>query len=350
MYEVVDADFHFSEDIKSLSKRFDEPWWTRLKEGGAYTASRFYPTSTGDSRVGGRIQRDHHPGPMGEDEIMDGMEKLGIDSILALSEVMLSMHGMHAADDRSIIMANGVADYLVENILDPENGIYSAIPVPLQEPEEGVEIIERVGDERGFVGIYLLSSARDPPLGHHKYDPLYEKAESEDLPVIFHASGSSLDDFHREGFGKFVSTHTLGFMESNLENMTSMLIQGLPEKFPDLDMVMLESGLFWIPALMYRLDAEYMKRPSEAPLLEKRPSKYMKERFYYGTQPIERPDNMEHLKHVMEMIGGPDQILFASDYPHWDFDHPRTITELPFLSEKQKAKILSRNAEEVFGL
>jgi len=33
-----------------------------------------------------------------------------------------------------------------------------------------------------------------------------------------------------------------------------------------------ESGLAWLPFIMQRLDAEYMMRPSEAPLLKRLPS------------------------------------------------------------------------------
>jgi uncharacterized protein len=43
-------------------------------------------------------------------------------------------------------------------------------------------------------------------------------------------------------------------------------------------------------------------------------------------------------------------VLFASDWPHWDFDLPTTITNLPFLSEQAKRNILGLNVARVFGL
>jgi len=51
----------------------------------------------------------------------------------------------------------------------------------------------------------------------------------------------------------------------------------------------------------------------------------------------------------MEAINADTQLLFASDWPHWDFDLPRTITNLPFLSEQAKRNILGLNAARAFG-
>jgi hypothetical protein len=44
------------------------------------------------------------------------------------------------------------------------------------------------------------------------------------------------------------------------------------------------------------------------------------------------------------------QLLFASDWPHWDFDLPNSITTLPFLSEEAKRNILGLNAARLFNL
>src|SRR5262249_8952842 len=51
-----------------------------------------------------------------------------------------------------------------------------------------------------------------------------------------------------------------------------------------------------------------------------------------------------------EMINAETQLLYASDYPHWDFDVPSRIWDLPFLSEKAKHNILGGNAARLFKL
>ena len=49
------------------------------------------------------------------------------------------------------------------------------------------------------------------------------------------------------------------------------------------------------------------------------------------------------------MISAETQLMYASDYPHWDMDLPSTIYDLPFLSEQAKRNILGLNAARAFG-
>jgi predicted TIM-barrel fold metal-dependent hydrolase len=72
--------------------------------------------------------------------------------------------------------------------------------------------------------------------------------------------------------------------------------------------------------------------------------------FYYSSQPMEMPDDLDDLKHTFKMINAKTQLLYSSDYPHWDFDLPSTIYDLPFLDEQAKRNILGENAARLFNL
>jgi hypothetical protein len=56
------------------------------------------------------------------------------------------------------------------------------------------------------------------------------------------------------------------------------------------------------------------------------------------------------LEQTFRMMKAETQLLYSSDYPHWDFDLPSTIYDLPFLSEQGKRNILGANAMRVFDL
>jgi predicted TIM-barrel fold metal-dependent hydrolase len=82
--------------------------------------------------------------------------------------------------------------------------------------------------------------------------------------------------------------------------------------------------------------------------LKKKPSEYMRD-MYFSSQPMEMSD-MDALERTFRMINAETQLLYSSDYPHWDFDLPSTIYDLPFLNEQAKRNILGGNAIRLFGL
>src|SRR5690606_28121954 len=90
-------------------------------------------------------------------------------------------------------------------------------------------------------------------------------------------------------------------------------------------------------------------RQSECPALKRLPSEYMREMFY-TSQPMEMVNNREALELTFKMINAETQLLYSSDYPHWDMDLPAVIWDLPFLSEQARRQILGLNAKRVFNL
>ena len=71
--------------------------------------------------------------------------------------------------------------------------------------------------------------------------------------------------------------------------------------------------------------------------------------MYYSSQPMEIQD-MQALEVTFRMMNAETQLMYSSDYPHWDFDLPSTISDLPFLTEKAKHNILGGTAARLFKL
>ena len=110
--------------------------------------------------------------------------------------------------------------------------------------------------------------------------------------------------------------------------------------------MLIEAGFAWMPSLGWRLDKTWKRMKDEAPHLRKAPSEYLREHFWVSTQPMEEPEEPEHLIDVMNWIGW-DKIMFASDYPHWDFDDPFTALP-PSLNEARRNMIFSGNAKALY--
>jgi predicted TIM-barrel fold metal-dependent hydrolase len=144
------------------------------------------------------------------------------------------------------------------------------------------------------------------------------------------------------------AVQALGVPHSNMVHMTNWLISGMPERFPKLKVLWLESGVAWAHYLMQRLDNMYMLRVSEAPLLKEKPSHYMR-RMFYCSQPLERPEDDTALEVAFRAINAETQLVWGSNFPSHQFDVPATIWDLPFLSEPVKKAILGGNAMRLFN-
>ncbi|HUI14989.1 MAG TPA: amidohydrolase family protein, partial [Xanthobacteraceae bacterium] len=232
-------------------------------------------------------------------------------------------------------------------VLAQDPRIKSMLYLPFYDPEATFKTISEFGDRKGVVG-FMVTATHFRPNYDNAYMKSYAALQERGLPLGFHAA-IPWSDPAVQLCNRFIGMHALGFTWSNMLQMTNWITNGLPERFPRLKTVWIESGLAWIPFLMQRLDNEFMMRTSDCALLKRLPSDYMRE-MYYTSQPMEMVGNMSMLQETFKMIAAETQLVYASDYPHWDMDLPSTIYDLPFLSLQAKKNILGENARKLFKL
>jgi uncharacterized protein len=273
------------------------------------------------------------------------MDSMGIDYMVVFPTPMLVL-GMHPQAEVEVIIGNAFNKWLTEEVLPQEPRMKAMLYLPFNHPEACVKAVEMYADNPSVIG-FSVTSTRFRAVNHDSYMPLYSAIQASGKPLSFH-SGFHWGDQSMQQCNRFISMHAISFVYYNIIHMTNWIINGMPERFPKLKVIWIESGLAWIPFLMQRLDSEYMMRSSEAPLLKRKPSDYMRD-MYYSSQPLER-SNIELTEATMKAMNADTQLLFASDWPHWDFDLPNSITTLPFLDEQAKRNILGLNAARLFNL
>lgn len=365
-FPIIDVDSHHYED-----RRWDEiipyieddqirDWAKAMTErSGKAAATTITTAQVGNQEVSGRILRAGRNQLAGHQDLsaeerkhddvrrmLWAMDMMGIDHTIMFPTPMLHL-SLHPAAEVEVALARAYTRWLTEELLSQDDRIKTLAYLPFNDPEASLRMIEEFGDAPGVVG-FMVTSIRYRPVHANEYAPVYAALEERGLPLAFHAAYN----WHEQSMtqlNKFISAHALGFSFCNIIHMTNMIVNGIPERFPRLKLLWVESGLAWIPFLMQRLDNEYLMRTSECPLLTKMPSDYMRE-MYFSTQPMERTASMGMMRESFEMINASNTLLYSSDYPHWDFDVPSVIYDLPFLSEEAKRKILGGNACELFGL
>ena len=275
------------------------------------------------------------------------MDAMSVDYSCLFPTGMLSI-GTHPQKEMETDLCWAYNRWLTEKVL-PESGgrFFSMLCLPFRDPNAALRHVETFG-ARKHVGGFMVTTVR-PNMGVYDdaYMKLYRAMEERGLVLAFHA-GTNWGDQTFQSCNRFITAHALGFTWYNVLHLSNWVINGMGERFPKLPVIWMESGLAWIPFLMQRLDHEYMLRPSECPLLKKKPSEYMRD-MYYSSQPMEVQDQAA-LECSFRMVNAETQLLYASDYPHWDFDLPSTIYDLPFLTEKAKHNILGGNAARLFKL
>jgi len=131
-------------------------------------------------------------------------------------------------------------------------------------------------------------------------------------------------------------------------HLVSLVLEGVFERFPNLQFAFVEGGFGWVPHVVWRMDKEYKGLRQQAPVLKRLPSDYVRDHVKLTTQPIEEPAKLDHLSQIIDMLGGPEMLMYASDFPHWDFDPPTVLPKR--LGEDAIQKILYKNAAEFFQM
>ena len=94
-------------------------------------------------------------------------------------------------------------------------------------------------------------------------------------------------------------------------------------RFPDLAIVLVESGFTWLPPLMWRLDKNWKGLRREVPWVDRLPSEMIRESMRLTAQPLDAPhDEPARLREVLDRLGSDRMLMFATDYPHHQFDDP----------------------------
>lgn len=358
-YLIVDVDAHVSEDHfwSEIIDLIDNDVLRQIGQqqvkgfGGSNALLNISPGLSLQS-VGGRIGHQGRREPVNDDSVhrfistaRRSMDAMGLDYQVVFPSAMLLL-GMHPQDEIEVALAKAFNRWMIERILPIDTRMKGLLYLPFNTPEACEELVAKYGDTEGIIG-FTVCSTRNKPVHHDCYMRLYSMIQELGKPLAFH-SGYHWGDPSFAQLNRFLSMHALSFTHYNQIHVTNWIVNAMPERFPKLNMLWVESGLAWIPFLMQRLDHEVMMRPSEAPGLKRLPSEYMRE-MYYTSQPLER-GNMKLLQSTMEAMNAETQLLYSSDWPHWDWDSPATINSIPFLSEQAKRNILGLNAARLFKL
>lgn len=347
-FSVIDCDIHNAiPSSDTLQKYMPKRWLEHHKTiGGRSRAGVSYPRVYPNA-----ARRDAWPPsglPPGSDlgfmqeQLLDFWNlEYGILNCLERAGAQLNL-------EYGAAMAQAINDWQIAEWTEPESRLRASIVVPYEDGELAAAEINRIGDHPGFVQVLVVVRTNEP-LGRRKYWKMYEAAVCHNLPIGIHFGGGGGGPLTGAGWpSHYIEDHG-GMPQAFQAQITSLVFEGVFESFPTLKFVLIEGGFAWLAPLIWRLDHCWKKLRVEVPKLKHPPSEYIRKNFWLTTQPMEEPPQIAYLEQFLEHLNMNDKLMFATDYPHWDFDAPNRILPEKFHSDL-KQKVMVGNARKLYRL
>lgn len=223
-----------------------------------------------------------------------------------------------------------INDWIVAEWLEHDSRLSASICVPMQSPDLVIDEINRRADDKRFVSVLMLAQG-DVPLGNRQWWPVYELAERLGLPIAIHAGSAYRRAPGSAGWPSYRYEYYLFEAQAMQTQALSMILDGVFGKFPKLKVVLMESGVTWLPAFMWRANKTWRGVRVEVPWVDRQPSEILRDHFRVTMQPFDAPDDPDTVAQIIDQIGSDEMFLFASDYPHWQFEGSDPVP--PHLSE-----------------
>jgi predicted TIM-barrel fold metal-dependent hydrolase len=245
-----------------------------------------------------------------------------------------------------LALARAMNDWMGDRWLDRDERLFASILVPQEDGIRAAKEIDRIASDRRYVQVMIISRTHEP-LGHPKYWPVYEAAVRNRLPIAVHVGGYSRTPETGAGWPQFYVEHHVGWPYVYAAHIVSLVYSGIFAAQPEIRFVLEEAGFAWLPPLLSRMDRMWAAMREEVPHLTEPPSELVRRHFYFTTQPMEETEEPGHLLQMLDQLAMDDRIMFASDYPHWDFDAPDRSLPSGIKGER-RAAILSGNADALY--
>lgn len=214
---------------------------------------------------------------------------------------------------------------------------------------EAIRELERCA-KMGLRGV-MVSGNPQVPYSDHLYDPFWQAASEHSMPIVLHVITGSTKESTGSGVpGKKVSTGEfyMGLIYEVQRTLTSIILGGVLERFPKLQIISAENDVGWFPHFMYRMDHAYEKfNALTAEPLPMKPSEYIKRQVWatFLDDPIGP---------ATYRLFGEGNYMWGSDFPHTDSTWPRSreviAKDFAGVPEEITRKIVFDNAARLYGL
>ncbi len=197
--------------------------------------------------------------------------------------------------------------------------IFTPCYIPLYDIDLAVEELERcIKQGVRLVGLNAKGSYGRSPADPY-FDPFWSRVNEADLNMVVHL-GATLNhrgaEWSEDPNGQYAQFNGFQWLtqwsDFPIMETTAMLVfHGLLARFPNINVLIAEFGVPWIPYWIRKLDHAHLagRKPKWGGDLTMRPSEMFKSRCVIAPFPE------ENVQRAIDVIGS-DCLVFGSDFPH----------------------------------
>jgi predicted TIM-barrel fold metal-dependent hydrolase len=228
------------------------------------------------------------------------------------------------SEDMARAFCCALNDWIAKQWLDRDGRLRASIVVPVQNTEYAVDEIERCAKDRRFVQVLVLAM-QEVPLGRRHFWPIYAACERLGLPLGIHAGSAYRNPVTSLGWPTWYIEDYAAQAQGFQSQVASLITEGVFAKHPALKVVLIESGVTWLPGFLWRFGKFWRGLRTEVPWVDRAPWEIVRDHFRLTIQPFDAPDDPHAVERAIEHLRSDDILLYASDFPHWQFDGDAVI-------------------------
>jgi predicted TIM-barrel fold metal-dependent hydrolase len=252
------------------------------------------------------------------------LDAQGIDAAVLYPSIGLFVPYMPELDaDASAASCRSYNDWIAGYCATDRHRLSAVGIVPL-DPEVAAEEARRCA-ELDLLGVTVRPNhLSDEYLDSDSWAPLYHALEETGGVLAIHEAlgvrrGHTIGSDRFHGFG---ARHACSHPLEQMTAAVAILLGGVCERHPELQVAFLESGTGWLPYWLARLDDHHeWMHDTECASLSMKPSEY------FARQCVISSDPEDVLAPFVISQVGADHVLWASDFPHPDAAYPDAVDE-----------------------
>ncbi|HYW27907.1 MAG TPA: amidohydrolase family protein [Terriglobales bacterium] len=263
---MIDCDLALAAPpVSALRDHLEAYWRDSVTERGIRSLEPSY-------ELPGRAPRRPEPGP---------------GTTLAIVRPLAAIEALHA-EDLAAALAGGLNDWLRAEWLDRDPRLRGSITVAPQSVEAAVAEIERLASDRRFVQV-LLPLRGLHPLGRRLHWPIYDACARHALAVAVRPGGNVGSAITPVGWPSHLAEDLAGQSQAYQSQVTSLVLEGALGAHPALRVVLVASGVTWLPSLTWRLDKNWKGVRREVPWVDRPPSEVIRRAVWLTVPPVDAP-------------------------------------------------------------